>query len=187
MTFLLKMYRSIECKILSFFYNKLPVNKLWIIKYPNPVLEKECLEIAIPPSDTDIQISEQLVDKMLEYDGIKSHFIGVGMSANQIGISKRMMVYCPIAPSNRMPRVRNRNLVYCFNPKIVKKGKQIISDYEGCLSDPTFFQRIDRHNLIEVEYYDKAGKLIQTKLSGWEAKVFQHEIDHLSGKLCRSR
>lgn len=186
-TFFLRNYRRIELAVLKFLSRNKKPEQMKLIHYPDPRLEVVCEPCSVPPTEYEKSVADRLIDEMLKYDGISSKWLGVGMSANQLGILKRVMVYCPMNPSNRMRVVRYRNMVKCFNPEIISTGRQINSDYEGCLSDQKIFKKVNRNNLIEVKYMDEHGKVHKERLSGWGARVFQHEMDHLSGKLCRSR
>ena len=185
MNYLLKKYRQVEFEILNNMYKKKDPDQLKIIHYPNPVLERASLPCEDLVSDYDYRVAQRLREIMILHDGKKSKWIGVGMSAVQIGILKRIFVYCPINPSAGMPEKRERNLIYCFNPEITSRGKQFTNDPEGCLSDQSHFAAVKRHQLIEVKYHNIKGELIKTRLSGWESRIFQHEMDHLNGNLCR--
>lgn len=105
---------------------------------------------------------------------------GIGLSANQIGISKRLFVA-------QVPRFRDgasdEKFYAVFNPRITKKSKETISLDEGCLSIPGEFGSVPRHERITLEGQTIEGKKIKIKAWGLLARVFQHEIDHLDGKL----
>lgn len=102
---------------------------------------------------------------------------GVGLSANQIGISKRIFV---AEVSDRDGKLK----FYTFiNPTIVKKSKESIGGEEGCLSVPNIYGIVPRASRIAIEGYDVRGKKIKINAWGLLARVFQHEIDHLNGGL----
>lgn len=102
---------------------------------------------------------------------------GVGLSANQIGLDFRMFVA-------EVPDPHGGTKFYAvFNPKIEKSGDGMISFEEGCLSVPGKWGEVDRPEKIIVSGCDKNGKAIKIKAWGFLARVFQHEIDHLDGKL----
>lgn len=104
---------------------------------------------------------------------------GVGLSAPQIGINKRVCIY----DAFRKKREQSRNYKVLINPKIVHFEKPKRSGHEGCKSLPTLFLNIPRYTKIRVKGIDQTGQLIEFEAKGLQARVIQHEIDHLDGKL----
>ena len=97
---------------------------------------------------------------------------GVGLSANQIGIDTQLFV------------ARDEQKFYAiFNPKIIKPSKETIDMEEGCLSIPENFKAVERPERVTLVGYDKNGKKIKINAWGFLARVFQHEVDHLNGKV----
>jgi len=102
---------------------------------------------------------------------------GVGLSANQIGLDFRMFVA-------EVPDLQGGTKFYAvFNPKIEKTSEEKVALEEGCLSIPGTWGNVLRPEKIIVSGYDKNGKAVKIKAWGFLARVFQHEIDHLDGKL----
>ncbi len=102
---------------------------------------------------------------------------GVGLSANQIGLSHRAFVA-------EVPSQKGGSKFYAvFNPKIEKKSGNTVDLEEGCLSVPGMFGLVPRPEKITISGLDKSGKPLKIKAWGLLARVFQHEIDHLSGAL----
>lgn len=102
---------------------------------------------------------------------------GVGLSANQIGLNFRMFVA-------EIPDPQGGTKFYAvFNPKIERAGEEKIELEEGCLSIPGTWGDVPRPEKITVSGQDKNGKAVKIKAWGFLARVFQHEIDHLDGKL----
>ena len=97
---------------------------------------------------------------------------GVGLSANQIGLS----LNCFVA------EVENK-FYAIFNPKITKSSKEVDEMEEGCLSVPNNFGMVSRADKVWLEGFDASGKKVKLKVWGFLARVFQHEVDHLSGSL----
>jgi len=97
---------------------------------------------------------------------------GLGLSAPQIGVLKRVFVAI----------VRNRPKAF-VNPKILKFGKDEVALLEGCFSVPLLYGHVIRPAEIELESQDKKGKLSATKYKGLPSRIIQHEIDHLNGIL----
>ena len=112
------------------------------------------------------EISRILKENMIHYEG-------VGLSANQIGISERVFVM--------ILHMETQEIITCFNPRIIKKYKDCGWFEEGCLSYPDEIINVSRPNRIVVKYEDEDKKEHKIKLDGFAARVFQHEYDHLEG------
>jgi peptide deformylase len=141
---------------------------LEIRTYPDPVLTKKAEEVK--------EISAELKDlfsRMIETMEAKE---GVGLAAPQIGESKKVIVV----------RTEKGPVVF-VNPRIIKKSRETERAEEGCLSLPGIWLEIKRAKEIELEAVDINGKKVQIKAEGLLARVFQHEIDHLEGKLIIDR
>ena len=101
------------------------------------------------------------------------HYEGIGLSANQIGISERVFVM--------ILHMETQEIITCFNPRIIKKYNDDVWFEEGCLSFPDEIINIQRPNRIVVKYEDEDKKDHKIKLDGLAARVFLHEFDHLEG------
>ena len=102
-----------------------------------------------------------------------THYEGVGLSANQIGISERVFVM--------ILHMETEEIITCFNPRIIKSYNDCGWFEEGCLSFPDEIINVNRPNRIVVKYEDEDKKEHKIKLDGFAARVFQHEYDHLEG------
>ena len=123
----------------------------------------------VKPCSEDLdrrEISRILKENMVHYEGI-------GLSANQIGISERVFVM--------MLNVETEETITCFNPRIIKRYDDDVWFEEGCLSFPDEIINIQRPNRIVVKYEDENKKDHKIKLDGLAARVFLHEFDHLEG------
>lgn len=160
-----------------------PPAELDIVKHPHPALKK--ISDFTPP-DHDVVyenlVADRMVQLMLKFDGSKKmKWLGVGLSASQVGINRRFFVMTPFK------KQRESNVWYCFRPVMTGHGRDQSSDMEGCLSCPDSYVMVTRWRIIDVEYYDKERKLVKKTLKGWEARIFQHELDHLNGVLCTKK
>lgn len=97
---------------------------------------------------------------------------GVGLSANQIGLDMKVFV----------ARVENK-FYALFNPEIIQSSSETLPMEEGCLSVPGVYGSVERPAKVMLKGYDMNGKPIKIKAWGLLARVFQHESDHLNGKL----
>jgi peptide deformylase len=106
---------------------------------------------------------------------------GIGLSANQIGLNCSLFVA-------EIPDPQGGTKFYAvFNPKIEKRGDELVGAEEGCLSVPGKWGNVPRADRILISGFDKNQKPIKMKAWGLLARVFQHEIDHLNGKLFLER
>ncbi|MDO8429851.1 MAG: peptide deformylase [bacterium] len=110
-----------------------------------------------------------LIKKMRE---IMKNSNGIGLSANQIGLDSNFFI----------AQVEGK-FYAIFNPKILKFSDEIIDMEEGCLSVPEVFGNVRRPEKIVLEGFDKNNKKLKIKAWGLLARVFQHEVDHLNGKV----
>lgn len=102
---------------------------------------------------------------------------GVGLAANQIGLECRLFVA-------EVPDQRGNLKFYAvFNPSIEKSWGEKIVHEEGCLSVPGTYGEVERRDRVLLRGFDQRGKPIKIKAWGLLARVFQHEVDHLHGKL----
>ena len=111
-------------------------------------------------------LSRTLTESMIYHDGI-------GLSANQIGISERAFVM--------VRDIEYNEVIVCFNPRIIKTYSEKVEMEEGCLSYPGIFLKITRPKKIIVKYEDVDKKIHKLKLDGLSARIFLHEYDHMEG------
>jgi peptide deformylase len=126
---------------------------------------------------------QQLIDDMVE---TMHEYQGVGLAAPQVHESLRLFV-AGFPPSRErreddsdMERVPEMALI---NPEWRPDGTEAVEDWEGCLSIPDIRGRVPRARRIVVHAYDRRGKAIEIRASGFTARVIQHETDHLDGVL----
>ena len=101
---------------------------------------------------------------------------GAGLAAVQVGVLKRLFVM-----------KAGKEAYECINPEIVKIDEKTNTEIEGCLSVPDKCGLVERPNNVWVKFQDRNGKVINKKFSGFEAKCFCHEFDHLDGILYSDR
>ena len=141
-----------------------------ILLVPNPILRQKAHKLETI-NEEDIKIANQMMQTMINAPG-------VGLAANQVGILKQIVTI------NFEDKQNNKQSKYTlFNPSIIKYSKEKIIMEEGCLSLPEQYADIKRPKDIVVEYIDENKKIVKKAVDGYEARILQHEIDHLSGKL----
>jgi peptide deformylase len=147
--------------------------ELRIVKYPHPALRRENAEI------TEEELKDGSIAKLAKEMFLVLYAAeGVGLAAPQVGVNKRLMVY-----NESGDRQRWLDEVVMVNPKIVDFSDATVVDTEGCLSFPDMNGQVKRSKWIKVEATTLKGKKMKKKFTDWEARIFQHEYDHLDGKV----
>ena len=129
---------------------------------------------------------QQLIDDMFE---TMAEYQGVGLAAPQIHESVRLFVAGIPARTGDDAEDEDDDddddaeddmpLIALINPEITPVGREVSEDWEGCLSIPDIRGRVPRARSIVVKAYDRNGKRVEIKAQGFNARVIQHETDHL--------
>ncbi|MGZ4954362.1 MAG: peptide deformylase [Methylobacter sp.] len=106
---------------------------------------------------------------------------GVGIAAPQISESKQIIIIAS-RPTPRYPSAPLLEPTVMINPCFQILSETQEKGWEGCLSIPGIRALVPRYQEIMVHYTDQQGDLVELKLSGFVARIFQHEVDHLEGK-----
>ena len=139
-------------------------------KFGDPVLRTKAR-----PVD---RFDEALASEIEQMGELMGDALGVGLAATQVGVLHRVLVY----------RVQQQAPVAALvNPEIEWKGKETETMEEGCLSLPGVLVDVDRPIYVRVRALDQGGEPITVEASGLEARVIQHEMDHLDGVLILDR
>ena len=143
-----------------------------LVKSDDPILHTapQRFDFSNPPIDPQ-ELVDTLKQAMIKHGG-------VGLSANQIGLPYQVFV----AGDPKDPD----NVIGVFNPRIVHQSDQVITVEEGCLSFPGLFLKIDRPAVIRIRYTGVDGKTDTYVYEGIPARVIQHEMDHMHGKVFTS-
>jgi peptide deformylase len=112
--------------------------------------------------------------------------LGVGIAAPQVGRSLRLFIMAA-KPSPRYPDAPAMEPLAVINPEILRVSDGLETGWEGCLSVPGFRAKVPRHLEIDVAFTDRHGASRQERFSGFMARLFQHEFDHLEGILYPER
>jgi peptide deformylase len=128
-------------------------------------------------------IIKQLAKDMLI--AMKTHK-GVGIAAPQIRVSKRVLIVHS-QPNSRYPDAPAMEPIIMINPEILSTSEEKETSWEGCLSLPGLRGMIPRHKEISVSYSTLTNQKEEINLSGFPARIFQHEYDHLEGILFPER
>jgi len=105
---------------------------------------------------------------------------GVGLAANQVAQGRRVMVM-ECRGNRRYPKAASFPLRAYFNIRIVHRSKRKVKGWEGCLSIPGFRGLVPRSQRVTFRAVTPDGSKVEKTVSGFEARVVQHEVDHLNG------
>ncbi|HLM93534.1 MAG TPA: peptide deformylase [Gaiellaceae bacterium] len=141
-------------------------------QYPDPVLRMKANHVE--------EIDDSVTGLVERMKGLMSEARGVGLAATQLGILRRVLVY---------QAGEEEPFVALVNPRVVETGGEQIADDEGCLSlgAATVIVEVERATTIVVEATSPEGEELTLEAEGLEARVIQHELDHLDGILIIDR
>jgi peptide deformylase len=154
-----------------------------IVREGEPILRVVTEPVNVPPTEEDreeMAAMLQFLKNSQDPEMSKKYKLraGVGLSANQIGLNKRMFAAL-LTDENGQDRP-----IAMFNPKIISHSQAMtyLPESEGCLSvDRPVQGFVPRYEKVQVKAYDEAGNEIKLRFKGFDAIVMQHEIDHLNG------
>jgi peptide deformylase len=141
-----------------------------IRQWPDPVLKMRALEVEV--FDEDLR---RLTDRMAS---LMEDANGLGLAATQAGVVRRVFVF---------RREGEDEPVAVVNPRIVEPSEERQTDDEGCLSLQRVLVPVERHCALTLEAQDVTGAPLRLELKGLDARVVQHELDHLDGVLILER
>lgn len=119
---------------------------------------------------------EAMIQTMLEPEG--QDVRGIGIAANQVGLLEQIMIITLNIDTKKEPKI-----VAMINPEVLEYSKSTRTMEEGCLSLPKTYGHVTRPAKVHIRWQNLGGNWCEKKLEGWDARVFQHEYDHLYGKL----
>jgi len=140
-----------------------------LITYPNDFLEKR-----VDPFDFETQDAKQIEKDMIE---IMEKHQGVGLAANQVEFNGQIFIIKPTG----LKGYEDEKPFAIINPKITAVSEEMIEGEEGCLSFPLLYLKVKRPFGLVTECLDSSGKECTIELTGWNARIFGHEYDHLYG------
>nr|WP_205751749.1 peptide deformylase [Cryptosporangium phraense] len=155
-----------------------------IVPVGSPVLRR-------PAARYEGQLPDDLLAELL--DAMRAHLpgVGVGLAAPQVGIPLAMAVIddpARIAPELAAARERPPQApLDLVNPSVTPLGDETVAFYEGCLSVDGLTAVVARHRRVRLTAADRSGRTYALELSGWPARIAQHEADHLDGILYLDR
>ncbi len=141
----------------------------------NPILKRKCEEVS--PAYPNLQ---EIIYQMC--NTLDSTNTGVGLAAPQVGVTLRMFILGGKGRhvSGDGSRVMMPRITF-INPEIIEFKGAKRKDAEGCLSVPGVYARVERHQKIKIKYFDENFEEQIKTFKGFQARVVQHEYDHMDG------
>ena len=158
-----------------------------LINFMSDMLSKQILQLGHPILRHTARAVEDIADPKIQ--ALIQHMLktvidvqGMGLAAPQLAHSLQIFIMAS-HPNSRYPHAPSLPAIAVINPQILGRSAQLISDWEGCLSVPKLRGYVPRAETIRVRYYTPENVLIETEYTGFLARIFQHEYDHLIAKL----
>jgi peptide deformylase len=149
-----------------------------IRQFPDPVLRMQAREVE--GFDDDLaRLAERMEHLVREANGI-------GLAATQVGVVRRVFVFRRTSEGDE-EKAEADETIAVVNPRIVEKSAEVATEDEGCLSLQGVRVPVERPTEITLEARDPRGSQLRLELEGVEARVAQHELDHLDGVLILDR
>jgi peptide deformylase len=136
-----------------------------LIGAPNPILRQKARAVEIPPSSALLELAQGMFEAM-------AHYRGIGLAAPQVGQSLRLIVIDTASGPTAY-----------LNPEVLKSSWRKTNFEEGCLSLPGVYGVVRRPARVLAAYVDLQGSSHEEWMEGLQARVFQHEVDHVNGIL----
>ncbi|MCC6206923.1 MAG: peptide deformylase [Gammaproteobacteria bacterium] len=146
-----------------------------VLKMGNPLL----LQVAEPVTEFNSAELDRLIGDMFDTMAAEA---GAGLAAPQIGVSRRVVIF-GVEKNPRYPEVEEVPSTVLINPVITLIDSEQEEGWEGCLSVPGLRGRVARYARVRYTGYDQRGDRVEREVSGFHARVVQHECDHLDGIL----
>jgi peptide deformylase len=148
-----------------------------IITLPNQHLRQRSSRITFITDEVRDAINK-MKEATLDWEASREHEVGVALAAIQINKPLRIVVI-----RRNFDNKKDHTFDVFINPEIVKLEGDIEEDYEGCLSVLNVYGKVPRYTKVRLRAIDESGNEIRIKAGGFLARVIQHEVDHLNGKL----
>lgn len=150
-----------------------------ILRMGDPALLRQARAV----QDFNTPVLDRLITDMFE---TMAACDGAGLAAPQIGVDLRVVIF-EVGQNPRYPDAEAVPQTVLINPQIVPLSEETDEDWEGCLSVPGMRGRVPRFTHLRYEGFDQLGRVVAREVTGFHARVVQHECDHLDGILYPQR
>lgn len=154
---------------------------LKVARLGHPVLRK--VTASISAEELESPSMQNFIDDMIE---TMKDYDGVGLAADQVFQTKQVAVL-EVSENPRYPHKPRVPLTILVNPRITALSEELEDDWEGCLSIPDLRGRVPRYKSVRVQALDRHGDAVDFVAEDFHARVIQHEVDHLNGKVYLDR
>ena len=148
-----------------------------IITLPHPSLRQKSSRVHVITDETR-QLVDDMIKAALDWEDSRPHEISAALAAVQVNRLNRVVIV-----RSDFEHKETREFTPLINPEIIKYEGELVADFEGCLSVKNIYGNVPRHDKVRVKALDIDGNEIRIKAEGFLARVLQHEIDHLHGKV----
>jgi peptide deformylase len=150
---------------------------LKVARLGHPVLRAKAKPV--DPQEIKSPTIQKLIDDMME---TMNEYHGIGLAAPQVHESRRIFV---AGIEEEDPRTGATEIVPIafINPEVTPIGRDLVEDWEGCLSIPDIRGRVPRNRRVRVRGFDRDARPLDLEFEEFPARVVQHETDHLNGVL----
>ena len=157
-----------------------PTHELDLIDPTDQRLNKKSEEVKA--EEISSSYVQGVIDRMLELSAGKGHSKHdsrqmVGLAALQIGANVRIVTIDMMADGS----LKEQHLRVFINPRISRRSEEVVPGREGCWSCGSICGNVERAKSVTLEGFDREGKLVKLELTGFVARIAQHETDHLDG------
>ena len=149
----------------------MPVQPILRLGHPALRTPANAIDLEALRSDEMQRLIDDLFETMHDADG-------VGLAAPQLGHALQIFVYLAVDPEHPEAEAAPKALI---NPGVAPESGDLVYDWEGCLSIPDLRGLVPRHQAVRVDAFDRHGEPISFRAEGYEARIVQHEFDHLNG------
>lgn len=152
--------------------------------YDDPVLHQKTEPVVFPLSIEDQHLIADMIFSIQPQQLKKANAaweVPAGMAANQWGVAKSIFLFCPYGNTEDLKVIINPT--YEPIPTLAIIAPSEVCEWEGCFSVPLATGNIKRSNKIKITYQNEQGAVIHNVLAGYNARVWQHETDHINGHL----
>jgi peptide deformylase len=136
---------------------------------PDPILRRKAHKVTVFDQNLKTLVAD-MIETMRDAPG-------VGLAAPQVSVASRIIVI----EYGDEEENQDKKLYVVVNPELTFPTEETLIGVEGCLSVPGLVGEVERYQDVVVRGLNRQGKPIKIKASGWLARIFQHEIDHLDG------
>ncbi|MBP5290721.1 MAG: peptide deformylase [Paludibacteraceae bacterium] len=149
-----------------------------IYLYGQAVLRKEAEDV--PRDYPELKpLIQNMFETLLQAEGC-------GLAAPQVGLGLRLFIVDGTELKEEYPECANFKQAF-INPEVLEESEEKVTYSEGCLSLPGISENVIRPKSVKVRYYDEDWQLHEEELTGFNARIFEHEFDHLQGNVFTDR